>query len=93
MIISKEYGPQFDPTDGTVGDIKLVKRWVIVKNSDGFMWPARQGRYTFATEDEAAKEKELVEKVNSADKIPEGGLGVADRWCWPEHFDPVSGNQ
>jgi len=93
MIISKECGPQFDPTDGTVGDIKLVKRWVIFKNSDGLMWPARQGRYTFATEDEATKEKELVEKVNSADMIPRGELGVAAKWCWPEHFDPVSGNQ
>ena len=38
MKISKEYGPQFDSADGTVGDVQLVKRWVIVKNSDGQMW-------------------------------------------------------
>ena len=30
MNISRDYGPQFDPTDGTVGKVKLVKRWVIV---------------------------------------------------------------
>ena len=89
MIISKEFGPQFDPVDGTIGTMQLVKRWVLVKNSDGDMWQARQGRYTFASGEEAIKHKKLIEDVNPADMIPKGGLGVAAMWCYPGHFDPV----
>lgn len=30
MIIDPRYGPQLDAKDGTLGELKLVKRWVIV---------------------------------------------------------------
>jgi hypothetical protein len=30
MIIDPTYGPQLDSKDGTLGKLKLVKRWVIV---------------------------------------------------------------
>jgi hypothetical protein len=89
MKISKEYGPQFDPTDGTVGKLQLVKRWVIVRRSDGQMWQARQGRYTYPSEAEAIARKDVIERNNSANLIPAGGLGVEPRWCYPVHFDPV----
>ena len=31
MKDSSTYGPQLDGTDGTLGELKLVKRWVIVE--------------------------------------------------------------
>ena len=89
MKISKEYGPQFDSIDGTVGGTQLAKRWVIVRNSDGQMWQARQGQYTYPSEAEAVARKEAIERNNSASLLPEGGLGVEPRWCWPNNFDPV----
>lgn len=46
MKISKEYGPQFDPEDGTIGELQLVKRWYTPHQP-------RQGRFTYATEAEA----------------------------------------
>ncbi len=30
MIIDPKYGPQLDSKDGTLGNLKLVKRWAIV---------------------------------------------------------------
>lgn len=45
MKVSKEYGPQLDPEDGTIGELKLVKRWYCPS------FP-RQGRNTYETFEE-----------------------------------------
>jgi len=86
MIISEKYGPQFDPTDGTVGKTQLVKRWAVA-NSEGFMFGASQGRYTHATEQEALKE---LSNIKANNLTIGDSLRVAQFWCWPIHFDPVA---
>lgn len=87
MKISKEYGPQFDETYGTVGNTQLVKRWAIIKD-DGFMFASQQGRNTRATKEEAEQDLANIKANNPVDSIP-FGLTVGSLWCWPVHFDPV----
>ena len=87
MIISKQYGPQFDETDGTVGNTQLVKRWAVIKE-DGFMFASQQGRNTRETKAEAEQDLANIKANNPVDNIP-FGLTVGALWCWPVHFDPV----
>lgn len=90
MIISREYGPQFDPSDGTIGEHQLVKRWLLVEES-GKLFRPQQGRYTYATEEEAGEVVKLFRDAN-----PEGskyheltaGLRAIQWWCDPVHHDP-----
>lgn len=92
MIVDPRYGPQFDPRDGTVGDTKLVLRYALVhKRAEPgpWVWPAQQGQYTYATEEEAAAQLAQVRSSNSTERFPElATLRVAAVWCWPGHFDP-----
>lgn len=91
MVIDPGYGPQFDPSDGTVGETKLVRRYALV-GKDGLTWPALQGRYTHATREAAADRLAGVLKNNNLDSLPElKDLRVAPVWCWPRHLDPVHG--
>ena len=93
MIISKEYGPQFDPSDGTVGECQLVIRYVLVCDpspplfSGGMIHP-KQGRFTKATLEEALASIEEIKSNNPEDRIPKN-LRAARCWCWPNHFDPL----
>ena len=88
MKISKEYGPQFDATDGTIGDLKLVKRYVVIRTETGGMFDHRQGRYTFADREGAENRRDALVSGNRPDHIG-GELGVGVRWCYPGHFDPA----
>ena len=91
MVIDPKYGPQFDPSDGTVGETKLVRRYALV-GKDGLAWPARQGRYTHGTREAAAKCLAGTLRNNNPDSFPElKELRVAPVWCWPGHFDPAHG--
>jgi hypothetical protein len=88
MIISKEYGPQLDGRDGTCGELKLVKRWVLVNPLTGRVWPASQGRHTCTLQAEAESLLSDVRKNNNPDAYPVG-LSVRPWWCWPGHHDPA----
>ena len=90
MIISKDYGPQLDPADGTCGEIKLVKRWVLIYSDDGHpaLWGPRQGRGTNATKAEAQRKAKVFIANNPPGKVP-ADLRAAPWWCWPGHFDPA----
>jgi len=87
MKISKEYGPQYDNKNGTIDNLQLVKRYVITDN-DSVMISARQGRFTYATENEAEELRQAILTVNSSD-IFKNGLQVECWWCYPNHFDPI----
>jgi len=89
MIISEEYGPQFDPSDGTIGELQLVKRWGIVFKGTDRLFTARQGRYLVATEEDAQTRIDQIVAANSPDRIG-GDLEPARFWCYPNHFDPVA---
>ena len=88
MIISREYGPQFDPSDGTLGKLQLVRRWGLCRAETGLLWPAGQGRYTYADRPDAVKALEQVKTVNRADLYP-ADLTVMALWCYPGHYDPA----
>ena len=87
MKFTTEYGPQLDPTDGTIGNLKLVKRYAIAR--DGMMCFAQQGRYTYATRKEAEVYLSQVQSANTIDIWD--GMEVKAFWCHPNHFDPVGG--
>jgi hypothetical protein len=82
------YGPQFDPSDGTIGHLQLVKRWVLVSGPAGLPWPAHQGRYTHATRKAAVKFFAAVTANNRPGVYPED-LRVVPWWCYPVHHDPA----
>lgn len=90
MIVSPRYGPQLDVTDGTIGELQLVRRFVITCGGEFF--GTRQGRYTYATRDEAQSRADAIqnEPTNIARKLVPGYLQAAEWWCYPEHFDPVA---
>lgn len=91
MIIDPDYGPQFDPTDGTIGQTQLVRRWVI-KRGPGlfdFFAPYRQGRYTYATKEECEAHAQLfIDNPTNRRELVEG-LFAEEWWCYPGHFDPA----
>lgn len=87
MIISKEYGPQLDAIDGTCGDIKLVRRWVLWSKSGG-IFGSSQGRYTYATKPAAEQALASVIRSNPLDRYPKD-LTTKAYWCWPGHYDPA----
>ena len=87
MRISHEHSPQFDPDDGTVGDIQCVRRWAVTK--DGQMH-CRQGRCTKATREEAEASLAMLRQCNSKKVADDVVDGVTEFWCWPTHFDPVA---
>jgi hypothetical protein len=91
MIISSLYGPQFDPTDGTIGTLQCVKRWVLVKGDGNTFYP-RQGRHTKATKDEAEALVKAAIRNNGPGTSGHPyvqGLHVEEWWCYPRHFDPI----
>lgn len=87
MKISKEFGPQFDPADGTIGTLQLVRRWLIC-SGEGMFYP-RQGRYSWESWEKAA---DIIDSFKdnpaNAGRLPAGLRPVA-YWCYPGHFDPV----
>lgn len=87
VIKDSEYGPQFDRSDGTVGEIQLVRRWVLVHGPEGRMFTPRQGSYTRATREEAEHYRREIAEGNPANLVPDD-LRVEEWWCWPSHFDP-----
>ena len=88
MIISKNYGPQFDKSDGTVGETQLVKRYMLVNADTGAIFTASQGRYTRETRELAEEWAAEVVAQNPPSAIG-CKLAVESFWCWPGHFDPV----
>jgi hypothetical protein len=89
MKTSKEYGPQFDPADGTIGTLQLVKRWALTNPDDGLVWPARRGQFTYGTVKEASAQLDAVKASNSKTHAPEVyRLLVRAVWCYPRHYDP-----
>lgn len=89
MKISEIYGPQYDPTDGTIGELQLVKRWVLVSGEDPEYWGTRQGRYTFETYKEAKQRAEVLIEANPNSKFVPADLRPCEYWCYPSHFDPL----
>ena len=96
MIISEKYGPQLDTSDGTIGELKLVERFVVTYlNSNGFRSSFRplQGPCTFYSKESADLYCESVLRSN-----PKGsygskfttGLRAEKWWCYPVHFDPIA---
>jgi hypothetical protein len=87
---SEQYGPQFDPTDGTVGEIQLVKRWVVCQRADHMPAFPRQGRYTYDTQ---AEGDEIIHQMQAANSIKHHRwiweLETIEWWCWPTHLDPA----
>ena len=85
MQTSNQYGPQFDPTDGTIGELQLEKRYVICL-ADGSMSYPHQGRFTSATRAEAQERLNMIKAAHPA-------VGSVDHveawWCYPRHHDPV----
>lgn len=75
MKISQDYGPQFDASDGTVGETKLGLRWVVMQEAgegddySSSMFDARQGRYTFASRREADERARCIVAANDSDKL------------------------
>ncbi len=92
MIIDPQWGPQFDPRDGTIGKIQLVKRWRLVRGN-GACFDPQCGIYTWETEAQASARAEAFLREN-----PEGspnhhfvkGLHAEEWWCYPVHFDPCA---
>jgi len=71
-----------------------VYRYVITKwgKDDPFRTLAEdcQGRYTYATEQEALDKLKAICDNNSADRVEEffPNAEVRQAECWPIHFDP-----
>jgi len=87
MIIHPTYGPQVDPTDGTIGETKLVKRWLILR-LDGTKFHSSQGRYSYETQKDCQNDAETIINTN-LDREDCKGLKATEFWCYPIHFDPV----
>ncbi len=79
MINDPQFGPQFDPSDGTVGHIQLVKRWGLT--SLGLVWPNPKAVFMYDDQEEAEQHLELLKETRPAD-IP-FDLQVVGWWCWP----------
>ena len=91
MIISPEYGPQFDPKDGTTGKLQLVKRWVLAYPDKQFggwiLWRGRDGRDTKATKREADELAQAFVNENRGNGLVPEGLQAREAWCYPSHHD------
>lgn len=87
MIIHFQYGPQFDPRDGTIGLVQLVKRWVVVK-STGDLYHPKQGRFTFESKIRAENVARISDESNP-DREECRGLTAQQWWCYPGHFEPA----
>ena len=83
---------QYDRVKGTIGDLKLVKRWVIVNEYGDIVTP-RQARCTFESRKEAESRiddywannsKELVHQLLGKELSPQ------QWWCYPNSRDPIS---
>jgi len=91
MIISDRYGPQYDHTDGTIGKLKLVIRWVIV-NENGDLVTARQGRFTHESKKDAENLIDAYWANNSEERVHQlfgKELYAEQWWCYPNHYDPI----
>jgi hypothetical protein len=90
MIISPQYGPQFDGTDGTIGPkVHLIKRWTLcTETREGGIWGGRNGQNTYATLEDAERRIAVIRKNNRPGDYPEDLHAVA-WWCYPVHFDPA----
>jgi hypothetical protein len=82
---------EFDPVQGTIGDLSLVKRALLVLG-DGRLFHPRQGRYTYNSMDTA---NQVAADFHTA-YPPEHdrhsyvrGLHAEEWWCYPHHFDPI----
>lgn len=89
MIKDEEQGVQFDGRDGTIGDLQLVKRWVLT-TPDGWMWGRHYGQNTSATQEEAEEKLRKMRESNPNIKAEMDSLSVTPWWCYPVHFDPVN---
>lgn len=73
----------------------MTRRWVVTAQRPGEMRclaQAMQGRYTYATREEAQAELDVVVANNSPRLLREigwVGLEVRECECYPGHFDPV----
>jgi hypothetical protein len=87
MIIDPNYGPQFDPSDGTIGPHQLVRRWVI-EDKPGNLFYRPWGEYTFATQDDCqTRIAEFQSNPTNDPKLVEG-LEAAEWWCAADCFEP-----
>ncbi len=83
MQIDPLYGPQFDPTDGTLGRIQLLKRWVLVSGS--CIWTPARGAFTYDKAETANRHASLLREIEKAPP----DLRAEAYWCWPGTHDPV----
>ena len=75
---------QFDPTDGTIGNLQLVRRWFVCDASGG-IFTARKGRHSHPSQEAAQDVTNAYTAGNSG--LP--GLKPRPFWCYPGHHDPV----
>ena len=85
MITNTLYGPQFDPSDGTIGRIQLVRRWTLSINGD--IWTPARGPFTYDTEERANEHLKLIRASRDEDALL--NLAAYPYWCWPHNFDPL----
>lgn len=81
-----KYRPQLVIETGRIGDIQLVKQFLLVGN-DRLFRRSRPDR-PLNNRNEAELLIKLIRDVNSQDIIP-NDLHVEEYWCYPKSFDPV----
>ena len=87
MINDRVFGPQFDPTDGTLGPLQLEKRWVLTTNH--MVWPSAQAFFTYDTRGQAEDHLKILEDAEVSIPLD---LAVHAWWCWPDsHFPAYRG--
>ena len=84
MINDPIAGPMFDPEDGTVGRIQLVKRWALT--SLRMVWPQPRAVFMYDAQLTAYEHLTLLQETDQS--IP-GDLQVATWWCWPTSLCPA----
>jgi hypothetical protein len=84
MIEHPSAGPMFDPEDGTVGRIQLIRRWALT--SQRMVWP--QPRAAFMYDDPLYAEEHLA-LLRETERLTPNDIEVAMWWCWPTSRCPA----
>jgi hypothetical protein len=83
---------QYDSVEGTIGELKLVKRWVIVNEYGDIVTP-RQARCTFESRKEAESKIDAYWADNPKERVHQllgKELFPQQWWCYPNSRDPIS---
>ncbi len=84
MINDPIAGPMFDPEDGTVGRIQLVKRWALT--SLRMVWPHPKAAFMYTASDVALDHLKILQETGQSTP-PD--LTVEEWWCWPTSVCPA----